>query len=438
MNAGGLLSEFWRDLQQPAVLWQMAVLAACFLLAWGFDRWLGRRVISVSATEGATVPAAEDSARAFGRRGLKRLGLPVAMLLLVLAARPLLAQWHSGAVSVNLLTLAIPLLTSLILIRAVMFVVRHSFTASAPWLAGFERTLAFMVWSVVALHILGLLPEAIALLESVSFSLGKAKLNLWLILQGLGAVLATLLVALWISGIIEARILAARGLDGNLQLVFGRLARALLILLAVLIGLPLVGIDLTMLSVFGGALGVGLGFGLQKIAANYVSGFIILLDRSIRIGSLVAIGAGTAGAARGIVTRITTRFTLLRSSSGVEMIVPNEMLVSLVISNETLTDPQVRLATQVQVAYGTDLERALAVLVAAARSQPRVLAEPPPKGFVTAFADSGINLELGFWIGDPEEGSLQIKSDIHLAIWRAFKAAGIEIPCAQHEGRLLQ
>lgn len=431
MNAGGLLIEFWRDLQQPAVLWQVAVLAACFLLAWGFDRWLGRRVMS--ATAGAAVPAAEDSARAFGRRGLKRLGLPAAMLLLVLAARPLLAQWHN----VNLLTLAIPLLTSLMLIRAVMFVVRHSFTASAPWLAGFERTLAFMVWSVVALHILGWLPEAIALMESVSFSLGKAKLNLWLILQGIGAVLATLLVALWISGIIEARILAARGLDGNLQLVFGRLARALLILLAVLIGLPLVGIDLTMLSVFGGALGVGLGFGLQKIAANYVSGFIILLDRSIRIGSLVAIGAGTAGAARGIVTRITTRFTLLRSNSGVEMIVPNEMLVSLVISNETLSDPQVRLATQVQVAYGTDLEHALAVLVAAAQSQPRVLAEPPPLGFVTAFADTGINLELGFWIGDPEEGSLQIKSDIHLAIWRDFKAAGIEIPCAQHEGRLL-
>jgi len=434
MSANGLLIELWRDLQQPAVLWQVAVLAACFLLAWGFDRWLGQRVAGAAAGDAVSEAEMESSARAFGRRGLKRLGLPAAMLLLVLAARPLLAQWHS----VNLLSLAIPLLTSLMLIRAVMFVVRHSFTASAPWLAGFERTLAFMVWSVVALHILGLLPEAIELLEGVSFSLGKAKLNLWLILQGLGAVLATLLVALWISGIIEARLLAARGLDGNLQLVFGRLARALLILLAVLIGLPLVGIDLTMLSVFGGALGVGLGFGLQKIMANYVSGFIILLDRSIRIGSLVAIGSGTASVARGVVTRITTRFTLLRNLAGVEMIVPNEMLVSSVISNEMLSDPRVRLATQVQVAYGTDLERALAVLVAVARAQPRVLAEPPAKGFVTAFADSGINLELGFWIGDPEEGSLQIKSDILLGVWQAFKDAGIEIPFPQREVRLLQ
>jgi small-conductance mechanosensitive channel len=429
---GGLLTDLWHDLQQPNVLWQVGVLIACFALAWFFARWVGERVDSGTNAAGEAMP--EGVARAFGRRGLKRIGWPVAMLLLTLAARPLLAQWHS----VNLLSLAIPLLTSLVVIRAVMFVVRHSFTASAPWLAGFERTLAFMVWSVVALHILGLLPEMIDLMEGVSFSLGKAKLDLWLILQGLGAVLVTLLVALWISGVIEAKLLSARGLDGNLQLVFSRLARALLILLAVLIGLPLAGIDLTMLSVFGGALGIGLGFGLQKIAANYVSGFIILLDRSIRIGNLVAIGAGTAGTARGIVTRITTRFTVLRSLSGVEMIVPNEMLVGSIITNETFTDPMVRLTTQVQVAYGTDLERALAVLVAAARAQPRALADPPPKGFVTGFADSGINLEVGFWIADPTEGSMQIKSDIHLAIWQAFKDAGIAIPFPQRELRLLQ
>lgn len=435
MNVGGLAVELWRDLQQPAVLWQIGVLAACFLLAWSVDRWLGQRLAAARVPE--TDGLVEGSAQAFGRRGLKRLALPGLMLLLVLLARPLLIHWHDGAISVNLLTLAIPLLTSLMVIRAVMFIVRHNFTGSAPWLAGFERTLAFLVWSVVALHILGLLPEVIELMESVSFTLGKAKLNLWLILQGLGAVLVTLLVALWISGVVEARLLAAPGLDGNLQLVFGRLARALFILLAVLIGLPLAGIDLTMLSVFGGALGIGLGFGLQKIAANYVSGFIILLDRSIRIGNLVAIGVGTAGVARGIVTTITTRYTVLRSQAGVEMIVPNEMLVSSIITNETFSDPQVRLAVQVQVAYGTDLEHALAVLAAAASGQPRVLADPPPKGFVVAFADSGITLELGFWISDPEAGSLQVRSDVQLAIWRAFQAEGIEIPFPQREVRLL-
>ncbi|MHB1429892.1 MAG: mechanosensitive ion channel family protein [Rhodocyclaceae bacterium] len=420
MTPGRFLHELWLDLQQPEVIWQVGVLLACFALAWLFDRWLGGRYAAAKAAAGGELN--------FGRRGLARIALPLAMLLLVLAARPLLAQWHH----VNLLKLAIPLLTSLVLIRAVMFVVRQSFRSSAPWLASFERTLALLVWGVVALHILGLLPDFIALLEEVSFTLGKEKLNLWLILQGLGAVLATLFVALWIGGLLEARLMSAQGIDGNLRLVFSRLLRALLILVAVLIGLPLVGIDLTTLSIFGGALGVGLGFGLQKIAANYVSGFIILLDRSIRIGNLIDVAN-----MRGVVTRITTRYTLLRGMTGVEMIVPNELLVSSVITNETFTDPKVRLATQVQVAYGSDLERAMGILVAAARAQPRVLADPPPKAFLVAFADSGINLELGFWIADPEEGSLQIRSDIHLAIWRDFKAADIEIPFPQREVHLL-
>jgi small-conductance mechanosensitive channel len=418
---GGLLIELWKDLQQPDVVWQVATLVLCFAIAWGLDRWLGMRLRGSKETE--------SRALALGQRGLRRLALPLVMLLLVLVSRPILANWHH----VNLLSLAVPLLISMLVVRAVMFVVRQSFFSSAPWLASFERTFALLAWSVVALYILGVLPELIGLMEEVHFNLGKEKLNLWLVLQGVGAVLATLLVALWIGSTLEARLMKAEGIDGNLRIVLSRLLRALLILVAVLIGLPLVGIDLTTLSVFGGALGVGLGFGLQKIAANYVSGFIILLDRSIRIGSLISLEGQ-----RGVVTRITTRYTLLRSMTGVEMIIPNEMLVGSVITNETLTDPKVRLAAQVQVAYGTDLDRALEIMVDVARAQHRVLADPPPKGFVTAFADSGINLELGYWIGDPEEGSFQIKSDILLAIWKAFQSEGIQIPFPQREVRLLQ
>lgn len=419
-HRGGLLYEFWQDLQDPNVLWQIAVLAVCFGMAKLVERWVGRRFSS----SGPGAHSAQD----FGKRGLRRLGFPATMLLLVLAARPLMSQWQN----VNLLSLAIPLLVSLVLIRAVMLVVRQSFVSSAPWLASFERTLALLVWSVVALHIVGVLPELIDLMEGIRFNLGKEKLNLWLILQGIGAVLATLLVALWVGAAIESRLMSARGLDGNLRLVLSRLARTLLILLAVLIGLPLVGIDLTTLSVFGGALGVGLGFGLQKIAANYVSGFILLLDRSIRIGNLIEI-AGQ----RGIVTLITTRYTLLRGNTGVEMIVPNEMLVGSVITSETFSDQNVRLAVQVQVAYGTDLERVLDLLVEVARTQPRVLADPPPKGLVISFGESGINLELGFWIGDPEEGATQIRSDLLLGIWKAFRMAGIAIPFPQREVRML-
>jgi len=421
LRVGGLLIDFWQDLQEPEVLWQVGVLLACFGLAWLAERWLSRLLADARATRDSRVVD-------FGERGMRRISLPLIMLLLVLLARPVLAQWHST----NLLNLAVPLLTSMVVIRAVLFILRHSLFSTATWLASFERVFALLAWSVVALHILGLLPEFISLLESVSFTLGKEQLNLWLILQGIGALLVTLLLALWVGGAIEAHLMNAAGLDGNLRLVLSRVARAFLILLAVLIGLPLVGIDLTTLSVFGGALGVGLGFGLQKIAANYVSGFIILLDRSIRIGNLISIGAE-----RGIVSQITTRYTLLRGLTGVEMIVPNEMLIGSVIANETFTDPKVRIGVPIQVAYGTDLERAMAILVAAAQAQPRVLADPPPKAFLVTFADSGINLDLGFWIADPDQGSSQLRSDIQMQIWRDFQAAGIQIPFPQRELRMV-
>ena len=314
----------------------------------------------------------------------------------------------------------------------VFYVLRVSFLG-ATWLGQFERVFALLVWGLVALHITGLLPDVIAVLESVAFTAGKQKLTLWHVLQGIVAVLATVLLALWLSSAIEARLNAAAGLDNNLRAVLARLSKALLILLAVLIGLPMVGIDLTTLSVFGGALGVGLGFGLQKIASNYVSGFIILLDNSIRIGNIITVGND-----RGEVTRITTRYTVLKNLNGVEALVPNELLVGSVVQNESYSDPRVSVALPVQVSYDSDLERAMAIMVGAAKRQERVLAEPAPAVLLKNFADSGINLELGFWVADPEKGVGSLRSDINLAIWRDFKQAGIEIPYPQREVRILK
>jgi small-conductance mechanosensitive channel len=418
MNSGSefgrLLADFWSDLQQPDVIWQAAVLGVCFGLAWLAGYLVRRRSF------------AEGSAWQLGHRGLKRVTFPLVALALILVARMVLRQWQH----VNLLSIAVPLLVSLAVIRMVFFVLRHNFRG--PWLGSFERGFAFLAWAVVALHITGLLPELIDLLEGVGFNVGRQHLTLWLVLQGIATVLATILVALWISGAIEARLMAAPGLEPNLRVVLSRLTKAVLIVVAVLVGLPAVGIDLTTLSVFGGALGVGLGFGLQKIAANYISGFIILLDRSIRIGDSVAVGGE-----RGQVTRITTRYTVLKNNAGTEAIVPNEVLMGSVVQNETLSDKRVRIALPVQISYGSDLERAMAILVEAATAQARVLAEPPPMPFLVAFADSGINLELGFWIDDPADGSLGLRSDVNLAIWRAFRKEGIEIPYPQREVRLL-
>jgi small-conductance mechanosensitive channel len=411
---GRLLLDLWDDLQMPEVIWQVVVLGVCFGLAWLADYFVRRR------------PVSEDSNWRLGHRGLKRVTFPLVALALVLVARVVLRQWHH----VNLLSLAVPLLLSLAVIRIVFFILRHSFRGA--WIASFERGFAFLAWAVVALHITGLLPDLIEMLDSVGFNVGKQQLTLWLVLQGVATVLATLLVALWIGGAIDSRLMATQGMEANLRVVLSRVAKAVLIVVAILIALPAVGIDLTTLSVFGGALGVGLGFGLQKIAANYISGFIILLDRSIRIGDSVAV-AGE----RGVVTRITTRYTVLKNNAGTEAIVPNEVLMGSVVQNETLSDKRARVSLPVQISYGSDIEQAMSIMVQAAQSLPRVLADPAPAAFLMAFADSGINLEVGFWIEDPSQGPQLLRSEVNLAILRGFNAAGIEIPYPQREVRLI-
>ena len=417
---GNDYSSVWHavlaDLRQPDIVWQLAALATCLVLA-----KLGEGLIRKRAQAAGSSPA-ED------RGWLERIAFPGIAWVLVLLVRAV-AHPHIHS---NLFSLALPLLASLAIIRLVFYVLRHSFLG-ASWLAQFERVFATLVWGVVAVHISGFLPDLIALLESVSFAAGKQQLSLWTVLQGIAALLVTMLAALWLAGMIERRLQAAAGLDGNLRVVMARLAKALLLLLAVLIGLPMVGIDLTTLSVFGGALGVGLGFGLQKIASNYVSGFIILLDDSIRIGNVITVGSD-----RGEVMRITTRYTVVKNRTGIEALVPNEMLVSSVVLNETHSDPQVRVALPVQVSYDSDLERAMALMSAAALAQPRVLQDPAPNVLLKRFADSGIDLEMRFWVRDPEAGLGRLCSAINMEIWRGFKANGISIPFPQREVRLLR
>lgn len=415
-----LLIDLWRDVQQPAIFWQVGVLAVCLFIAW----LITRQVKAVLRRRRAADPSLAAGA---GEEGLRRVVFPLTALGLVMVARLVLANWHHT----NLLKLAVPLLLAMAVVRLTVHALKRSFPR-AGWLASFERAFAFGAWVVVALHLSGVLPTVIDGLEQVSFSIGKAKVNLWMLLQGALTVFVTVLVALWVAGVIESRLMRTEGLDGNLKLVFTRLSRGLLVVLAVAIGLPLVGIDLTALSVFGGALGVGLGFGMQKIAANYVSGFILLLDRSIRIGNLISVGSE-----RGIVSQITTRYTVLKGMTGIESIVPNETLVGSIVQNETFTDPKVRVAVPIQVGYATDLEKAMAIMIEAAQAQPRVMEDPAPGAFLESFADSGINLQLGFWIRDPAEGTLGIRSAINMQIWRRFKEEGIEIPFPQREVRVL-
>ena len=410
-----VLVDLWSDLRQPEILWQLGVLVACLLVARQASlrfRW----------------PQAETSAVwKLGVGGIKRILFPLLALILVLVARALLQRWQH----VSLLHVAVPLLGSLALIRIVFYALRHVFPPGGM-LAAFERSIALLVWGVVALHVIGVLPDVVEFLEGIHFSIGWQRISLWLVLQALFWVLVTLLAALWGGSAIEARLMRAESLHSSLRAVFSRLSKALLLLLAVLIVLPVMGIDLTVLSVFGGALGVGLGFGLQKVASNYISGFIILLERSIRIGDFI-----TADNFSGEVKGITTRHVVLLGLDGREAIIPNETLMTSTVISMTHTDKRIRLSVPVQVAYEAEVERAIVLLGEIAAAHPRVLPEPPPGAFISRLADSGIDMELGFWIDDPERGSMNVRSDIVRAILAAFRKEGISIPFPQREIRIV-
>lgn len=407
-----LLKDIWEDLNDPQFVWQVVALVVCLggaliLASW----WRRRHQVGAGRFSDAS----------------DRLAFPLIGMLLVgigiLVLKPFL--------HVNLLRLALPLLGSMALVRSVIFVLRQAFP-KASWLTTWERIISTFVWSWLALYITDLAPMVIDAMEQVSFPVGKQRVDLWMVVHGVATVFLTVVLALWVAGMIEARLMRVDSIDSSLRIVGVRVAKALLTLIAIVASLALVGIDMTALSVFTGALGVGLGLGLQKIASNYVSGFIILLDRSIRIGNVVQVGADN-----GMVTQITTRYTVLRHPGGTEYIVPNETLIASVVQNQTYSDSRLRLATTVGVAYSTDLDLAMQLMRDAAATQARVLSDPGPRAFLILFGDSSISLELGFWIADPEEGRGNIVSDVNLAIWRAFREHGIEIPFPQREVRVI-
>src|SRR5574343_502621 len=407
-----LFHDLLADIRDPDFIWQVLALIVSLIAASLIARWWRAR-----NDEGAG-RLSDASAR---------LAFPLVGMLLVGAARLGL----ENVLDVNLLKLAMPLLGSMALVRSVVFVLRQAFPRAA-WLAAWERIIAATVWGWLALYITDVAPHVIAALESVQFAIGKQKVDLWMILHGVVTVFLTVVFALWVAGVIERKLMRVDALDSSLRIVGVRVAKALLTVIAIVTSLSLVGIDMTALSVFTGALGVGLGFGLQKIASNYVSGFIILLDRTIRIGNIIQVGSDS-----GAVTQITTRYTVLKHPAGSEFIVPNETLIGSTVQNQTWSDTRVRLSTSVGVAYDSDLDLACRLMAEAAAAHPRVLAEPEPKVFLSQFADSAINLDLGFWIDDPEEGKGNIVSDVNFAIWRTFREHGVAIPFPQREVRLL-
>ncbi len=305
--------------------------------------------------------------RRLGVESFTRVLWPLLTLLLIVIAKPILVRFGSG---IDLIRIAMPLIGSFALIRLIFYVMHRAF-ARGGQLGGFVlftgKGFALLIWIVVAMHITGLLPDLIEVLENTHIPLGRNKISILMVLQGAISVCITLVVALWASAMLEDRLMGVDSFHSSLRVVLSRMGRAVLILIALLLSLSMVGIDLTVLSVFGGALGVGLGFGLQKLASSYVSGFVILLERSLTIGDTVTLDKFS-----GRVSQINTRYTVLRGGDGTDTVVPNEMFVSNAVQNFSLTDSVVQVSTRITVDYRTDVDVALRLLEEAALSVERV------------------------------------------------------------------
>ncbi len=408
------LEAFATQASAPRGLSQLAVIAAGLALGWLVSGMLRRRVAARQVWK-------------FGAGGFDRVAMPLTALAFIWIGRIVLRKLFATP----LVDLAILLIAAFAIIRFAVYVLRHILPEGA-FLRGSERTVAITIWAGIALYFTGILPDVWDTLDSLSFTVGKQRISLLLIGQGLVSVAITLAVSLWIARLIEDSVLAAERLELSTRVVVAKLVRAVAFLVAVLVALPLAGIDITALSVFGGALGVGLGLGLQKVASNYVSGYIILLDRSVRIGDLV-----TVDNRQGVVKAIESRYTVIRSLDGTESIIPNESMITQSVTNHSFSDRKVVVKVKVTVGYATDVDRAFALLLAAAQRQPRILADPAPGVFISALGDNGIDIEMSAWIADPDQGQMQLRGAILKEVLEAFRAEGIEIPFPQRDVRVV-
>lgn len=357
-----------------------------------------------------------------GQRLVDGVLFPILLLLFVMAARAWSARWDTGVV----LDLALPLCLWLLAIRLTVKVLQAAFH-KAPMVRMLERSLSWLAWLALVLWVTGLLPALLEELDDIHWRMGGSTLSVRTLLEGILTAGLVLMLSLWISSWIEARLLRnVQGGELSLRMAASNALKALLMFVGVILALSAVGIDLTALSVLGGAIGVGIGFGLQKLAANYVSGFVILAERSMRIGDNVKVDGF-----EGRITEINARYSVIRSLTGRESIVPNEMLITQRVENLSLADSKIWQSTQVLVAYDSDVEQVMHLIQDVCSQEARILKDPAPQVALSNFGADGLEFTVGYWIADPENGQLNLKSLINLGILQAFRKAGIEIPFPQ-------
>jgi small-conductance mechanosensitive channel len=339
---------------------------------------------------------------------------PLLWLASAYVARTLLQQW----VPLAAFAVAIPVLVALVVIRIGVKVLQAAFP-QAGWVRPIERSISWLVWMAMVLWVTGLLPLVLQELDEIKWTVGSTTLSVRTLIEGTLTAGAVLLLSLWLSSAIETRLLrSATGGELSLRKAFSNAARALLMFVGLIVALSAVGIDLTALSVLGGAIGVGVGLGLQKLAANYVSGFVILAERSMRIGDNVRVD-GFEGRDH----RYQGPLHVIRSLAGRESIVPNELIITNRVENLSLADSRVWISTVVSVGYDSDVDVVMPLLAQATLESERVLRDPAPSVALSAFGADGLEFTVGFWIADPENGQLGLRSQINLVHPARFAGA---------------
>ena len=420
------IEAFFEILSTRNVLIEVGVLAVCLLLGGMVALELSRR-----NQRQANNPAMALSWRYFGTQGNVVVTPIIVVLVLVLIANSTLLAAHFD---VTILGAAARLILAYIVVRSAVLVFAASL-GNKSWIQNWETRVALLIWLAIAAEYLGWLDPIIATLDSLGVAAGKSRITVWSVLKLLFTLTLFMLVAAWISRWVERRVKRLTSVAMSTRIGIAKFANAFLIALSILIGLNAAGVDLTALTVLTGAVGLGLGFGLQSIAANFVSGFVLLMDRSIKPGDVISLSgqSGTSTENFGWVQELRGRYVVVRDRDGVEMLVPNQQLISNAVINWSYTDPRIRLKLPIRISYRDDPELALKILLEACDGQARVLSEPAPVSRLMHFSDSGIELELRFWISDPQEGVNNVRSEVNRAIWRLFKQHQITIPMAQRE-----
>ncbi len=298
-----------------------------------------------------------------------------------------------------------------------------------------SRLLAVTIWTIAALHIVGLLRPTEAALDQIGVRFGELRLSLLDLIWGFGVLMALLWIANSMSSHLENRINQRTDLEPTLKVLFNKLLRVFLIGFAILLGVSALGIDISAFTVLGGAIGLGLGFGLQKVISNLVCGVILLMDRSIKPGDVIAVQGGKM---YGTVKHMSARFVAIRTPGGQEHLIPNEQIITNTVENWSYSDRDICISIPIRISLDSDVRQAMKLMIAAAKNTRRVLLDPKPFVMVQSIGECAFELELLVWINDPENGMGGLKSDIYLATWDAFTKEGIRIPVPQHEVNLFK